>query len=182
MGSNDSISGRRKASGIMLMTTGAPNALMGLLVFIGSLIGGIVLGIIALKMIFGDSGTDDPLGELCFVFILILVIIGLIICVIAIILSAGFSIILAGQVIGGYFTFRGKHFVRSLVLSILGTLTSTFLGIVFVIIGIAHINEGGFFLFLIIGLLELILFPISTAGIVLMIKSRSSFSNKKTKK
>ncbi|MGA1822182.1 MAG: hypothetical protein ACMUIG_06625 [Thermoplasmatota archaeon] len=149
---------------------------MGILVMIGSIVGAVVLGVIAISMIFGDSGADDPIGELCWLFILILVIIGLILCMALIIISTGFSILLAGQVIGGYNTYKGKHFAMSLIFSLLGTATSTVVGLVCFIIGIANIQESGFIALLILGSTEIILLPISSAAIVMMIISRSSFS------
>jgi hypothetical protein len=165
----------------MSMAVGIPNLLLALLVASGGLIVTVVLGIIVFRII-SDGGSDDPMKDLCFVLCLIMLVFALIIAIVLTVISILFAFAVAGQTIGGWNAYKGYNYGSTVVLIFLGTFSAFTAGIILIVYSLASELDGpASFVALFLGLYELLSFGISLASAIMVISTKSTFTEKKRK-
>jgi hypothetical protein len=171
--------GMRKAAGIMLLVIGIPNTLVGVALFLAGVVGAVILGITIISMLITDPSSDAPFAELCWIFIMILIILAFILLLGAVIVVGFLSLGFISQIIAGYFALKGKRFGWTMALSIFGTVTS-FLAPCVILVSFL-IADQKYPLLFIPAFLEALIAMISLAATIMVGMSRKSFEPPKPK-
>jgi len=128
MSDDGSIVTRHKMAGIASIAFGIPNLLMGILFSFSGIAVAIILGVIAFPMYNDDSNTDNPLGQICVVFLIIMLILLLVAAVLFTIVAIIFALAMAGQSVGEYYAMKEIHFGRSVILIFIGSFIALMVG------------------------------------------------------
>ncbi|MBN1540144.1 MAG: hypothetical protein JW939_08375 [Candidatus Thermoplasmatota archaeon] len=172
---------RRRTAGLMSLIVGIPNFILAVLMTFGGIAVTVILGIIVFGLL-NDSGGDDPFRELCIVLILIIFIALLIAAVIFTLISLLFALGVGGQTIGGWYAFKGKHYGRSLVLTMIGSLVSLLAGICLLGFGaLGEIETWARIVMIALGLYEVGASGVTLASFIMLLGTKETFTKPRKK-
>jgi hypothetical protein len=172
----------RRIAGIISMTLGIPNFAIALLTTLMGILTTVALVVLIFTAAGGSETSENPLAPLCMVMIIVIAIGVLVVAVVLTILAIFVAMIMGGQTIGGYFTYKGVNFWRSISLVISGSLVALFIGIAFMIYTIdSGVDTFGEKMILTIGMFELLSFIGTMVSSILIIRSRSTFKKRPKK-
>jgi len=176
---------KRRIAGMVSVAFGIPNLILGLLFSFSGIAAAILLGVLAFAMYNDDSGSDNPLGQICIVMLIIILIALIIAAVLFTIIALVFAAAMAGQSLGGYYAIKGIHFGRSVTLIFLGSLIALMVGVSSIIGGLnSGLKDPSDYGYLAFGVFEVLSFVASLVSGIIVLQARSTFKEpeKKEKK
>jgi len=168
---------RRRTAGKLLLAIGIPNGLAGLVAFIASSGGAVVLFVVLVGILTGD-GSSNPVGDICLIVIAILLVAVLFLALIAMLVSGAFSIGLMGLSIAGYHAIKGTRYRRTLALTVIGIVASVAIASLLLLGSILMFTKGEP-IFAVLGLLlsafELLCSGLAVWAATTIVSARSTF-------
>ncbi|MBN1389849.1 MAG: hypothetical protein JXA22_04305 [Candidatus Thermoplasmatota archaeon] len=173
---------KRKRAGIMSLIVGIPNFILAVLMTFGGIALSVILGFIVYGLL-NDSGGDDPWKELCIVLILILFIGLLIAAVVFTLISLLFAMGVGGQTIGGWYALKGRHYIRSLVLTMIGSVVSLLAGLCLLGVGVlGDLSTSLRVVTIAFGVYEIASSGVTLTSFIMLLGTKETFSKPKKKK